>query len=210
MSYIQFRETFKDFVVFSLTDIRRVDPQFHRRRLVEWQKRRYLRKVIKGYYLLSDLKLDEGILFKIANKIYNPSYISFEMALSYYHLIPEAVYQITSASTRRTYQFKTPIAEFVYRTIKPEFFFGYELVKLDQCQDQYLKMASLEKALLDYFYLHPDLQQEEDFASLRFNKELLFRQLDEHKLNQFLEKLSKKAITKRVRAFLEFMRHARY
>ena len=36
--------------------------------------------------------------FELAQKIYGPSYISFESALSYHGLIPEAVYSISSAS----------------------------------------------------------------------------------------------------------------
>lgn len=34
----------------------------------------------------------------LAGSIYGPSYISFEYALAYYGLIPEAVYTITSAT----------------------------------------------------------------------------------------------------------------
>ncbi len=125
MQYNLFKSSLKDFTIFSLNDIKQVDPRFHRRRLNEWQIKGYLKKVIKGYYIFSDLEFNENILFEIANKIYSPSYVSFEMALSYYDLIPESVYGITSASTRRTYNFKTSIAEFNYRTIKPQLHFGY-------------------------------------------------------------------------------------
>ena len=41
----------------------------------------------------------------VANKIYSPSYISLETALSYYGLIPESVYALTSVSTRKTISF---------------------------------------------------------------------------------------------------------
>ena len=33
MQYIQLRQSFKDFTIFSLSDIRQVEPGFHRRRL---------------------------------------------------------------------------------------------------------------------------------------------------------------------------------
>ena len=128
MQYIELKESLKEFTIFSLADIERIDSNFYRRRLNEWQDKGYIKKIIKGYYIFSDLELSENILFEIANRIYSPSYISFEMALSYYHLIPESVYGITSASTRRTYKFKTPIAEFSYRTIKHNLFFGYNLI----------------------------------------------------------------------------------
>lgn len=139
----------RDFPVFSLADIRVAHVGFDRRRLSEWQKKGYIKKIIKGYYLFSDVDIEESTLLAIANKIYKPSYISFETAMSYYRLIPESIYMITSASTRRTSRFETPMARFSYRTIKPALFFGYSLLPGGT------KMAFLEKALLDYFYLNP-------------------------------------------------------
>ena len=109
MQYLEFQKSFNNFTVFSLADIRQVEPGFYRRRLNEWQGKGYLKKVIKGYYIFSGMVLKESVLFEIANRIYNPSYISFEMALAYYGLIPESVYGITSASTRKTSHFRTPV-----------------------------------------------------------------------------------------------------
>ncbi len=202
MQYLKLKESLKDFTVFSLADIRRVDSSFHRRRLNEWQEKRYIKKLIKGYYIFSDLELNENVLFEIANRIYAPSYVSLEIALSYYHLIPESVYGITSISTRRTYQFKTPVAEFSYRTIKPKLFFGYELVKYD---NKVFKMAMVEKAILDYFYLNPLINTENDFGSLRFDRDMFFEQVSEERLHQFLELFARKTLAKRIRAFWKFL-----
>ncbi len=205
MQYIKLKESLNEFTIFSLADIERIDSNFHRRRLNEWQDRGYIKKVIRGYYIFSDLELNENVLFEIANRIYSPSYISFEMVLSYYHLIPESVYGITSASTRKTYRFKTPIAEFNYRTIKQNLFFGYELVKYN---NKYFKIASIEKAILDYFYINPDIKTESDFASLRMNKDVFFKRVDEEKLYALLEKFAQKRLAKRIRTFLEFLKNA--
>ena len=95
MQYIELKNGLKDFTVFSVSEIRKIDPHFHRRRLNEWQDKGYIKKIIRGYYIFSDLKLSEEVLFEMANRIYAPSYVSFEMAISYYHLIPESVYGIT-------------------------------------------------------------------------------------------------------------------
>lgn len=81
MRYIELREYLKDFTLFSISDIRKIDPNFHRRRLTEWQDKGYILKVIRGYYLFSDTKINEQALFQIANRIYQPSYISFERTL---------------------------------------------------------------------------------------------------------------------------------
>jgi predicted transcriptional regulator of viral defense system len=105
MQYIEFKDSLKDFTIFSLNDIRRIDNRFFRTRLNEWQNKGFIKKVIKGFYIFSDLELNEKVLFEIANRIYSPSYISFETALFWHGLIPESVYGITSASTRRTYKF---------------------------------------------------------------------------------------------------------
>ena len=205
MKYLELKNELRDFTIFSLNEIRNIEPGFHRRRLNEWQDKAYIKKVVREYYIFSDLKLTEETLFKIANRIYSPSYISLESALSYYHLIPESVYGITSISTRKTYHFRTSIGEFIYRTLKPPLFFGYDLIKF---HEKYLKMASMEKALLDYFYLHSDIETEQDFDSLRINKEMFFEQMDEKKLMNFLEKFNQKKLTGRINRFWSYIKNA--
>ncbi|MBU4348982.1 hypothetical protein KJ599_01525 [bacterium] len=205
MKYLELKSELRDFTIFSLNEIRNIEPGFHRRRLNEWQDKGYIKKVVRGYYIFSDLQLSEEILFKIANRIYLPSYISLESALSYYHLIPESVYGITSISTRKTYHFTTSIGEFIYRTLKPPLFFGYDLIKF---QEKYLKMACIEKALLDYFYLHSDIETEQDFESLRINKEMFFSQISNPKLMDFLEKFNQKKLTGRINHFWSYIKNA--
>jgi predicted transcriptional regulator of viral defense system len=206
MQYIRFRELFKDFTVFSLNEIKNVDSAFHRRRLNEWQEKGYIKKIVKGYYVFSETILNESVLFEIANKIYAPSYISFEMALSFYHLIPEGVYTITSATGRCTHRFKTSAGEFIYRTLKPNLFFGYNIIEYDT--DKHFNMASPEKAILDYLYLNSHLKRLDDFESLRINRDTFFEQVEEDKLFGFLDLFANKSLDKRIKLFWEFMKHA--
>lgn len=205
MQYIELRQALQSFTVFTLTDIRMLDTSFHRRRLNEWQDKGYIIKLIKGYYIFSDLELNENVLFEIANRLYRPSYISLETALAYHSLIPESVYGITSISTRRTYKFKTPIAEFSFRTISPNLFFGYEIIAHN---DKAFKMALVEKALLDYFYLHPEIKKREDFVSLRINKDVLFRKTNKKRCDVLVKKFDKRALAMRMQVFWEVMNHA--
>lgn len=202
MRYVELKEALKNFTIFSLNDIRSIDSNFFRRRLSEWQEKGYIRKIIKGCYIFSDLELSENVLFEIANRIYSPSYVSFEMALSYYHLIPESVYGITSASTRRTYKFRTPVAEFIYRTVRPQLFFGYELVKYD---NKYFKMATMEKAILDYFYINSNVRTRDDFRSLRVDGEIFLEQLNGERLYGYLQRFAQKRLARRIRTFLQFL-----
>ena len=116
MRYEVFRKCFIYKQIIDVREIRIVFPEFDNRRLFEWQRKGYIRKIINGYYVFSDLERDEFLLMRMANVIYAHSYISLETALGYYGLIPESVYQITSCSTRKTKSFDTPMASFRYRS----------------------------------------------------------------------------------------------
>jgi predicted transcriptional regulator of viral defense system len=205
MKFLELKNELKEFPIFSLNDIKNIDPAFHRRRLNEWQDKGYIKKIIRGYYLFSDIGVDEEILFKISNQIYYPSYVSLESAFSYYNLIPETVYGITAISTQKTYHFNTTLGEFSFRSIKPQLFFGYRLIKN---KNYFVKIASIEKALLDYFYLHPNLQTASDFDSLRINQEVLIEQVNEKKLNEHLGKYNQKRLSKRINDFWRHLKNA--
>lgn len=204
MKYLELREALRGFKIFSLSDIRKIDKDFHRRRLNEWQDKGYIRKVIDKYYVFSDIDLNENVLFEISNRIYHPSYISLEMALSYYNLIPETVYSITSISTRRTYSFDTPVGNFIYRTVKTDYFFGYRFIDYNNHR---FKIGRPEKVILDYFYLNSGIDSYDDFNSLRINRDMFFEVVNESVLSGFLERFDKKALRKRVELFMEFLKN---
>jgi predicted transcriptional regulator of viral defense system len=193
------------FTVFSLGDIRQADPLFHRRRLNEWQDKGYLKKIIKGYYIFDDFPIDERVLFEIANRIYSPSYVSFEMALAYYGMIPESIYGVTSASTRKTMHFKTALGEFSYRTITPKLYFGFDYLPVSE---KFFKIASPEKALLDYMYLHDELNNVDDFAQMRLNREVYIKKVDCKKLASYAAVYGQKSFNRRLKVFLEYIAYA--
>jgi predicted transcriptional regulator of viral defense system len=204
MIFLAFKEKLKDFVVFNLNDIRKIDARFDLRRLNEWQQKGYIRMIRRGHYAFSDLEINDSALFLVANKIYAPSYISLEMALSYYNLIPEAVYGITSVASRKTKNFRTDFGEFIYRHIKPALLFGYKLITY---KDQNIKVAEVEKAILDYFYLNAHLNTKDDFNGLRFNAEE-FRELsDKNKLNNYLTAFGNKRLEARMKKFLKYINY---
>jgi predicted transcriptional regulator of viral defense system len=202
MQYLELKEHFKDFIVFSLNDIKKVEPSFHRQRLNEWQKKGYIKKIINECYIFSDTEIDESMLFILANTVYHSSYISFEMAFSYYSLIPEGVYTVTSATSRTTRKFSTQLATFTYRHIKPELLFGYTLVAY---KNQTFKIAEIEKAILDYLYLNSSIKTPDDFKGLRFNTVSFHEQADMEKLKRYLDQFDSRALEKRVGAFLTFL-----
>lgn len=205
MQYLELKENLKDFIVFSINDILKVDPEFHRQRLSEWQNKGYIKKIIKEYYYFSDLEINEPVLFIIANKIFNPSYVSLEMALSYYGLIPESVYGVTSVTSKKTYAFHVPLARFSYRKIKPELMFGYQLTNY---RDHAFKIAEIEKAILDYFYFNPRLKTEGEFEELRINRDIFQKKVNLDKIRNYLSQFKNKALEKRMNKFIKFISHA--
>jgi len=127
------------------------------------------------------------------------------MALSYYHLIPESVYQITSVATKKTKEFMTPIASFNFRTLRPNLFFGYKIVSYDQ---KSFKIADGEKAILDYLYFNPRLQSEGDFKEMRIDAGSYNEYINQDTIRNYLEQYWQKKFRLRVNGFLRFMENA--
>lgn len=86
--------------------------------------------------------------FLLANHLFGPSYVSFDSALSFYGLIPERVYEITSATTKPTGRFDTSAGAFSFAWLPlPYYSFGIRHLELED--EQYILIASPEKALFD-------------------------------------------------------------
>lgn len=199
---IDFTNTFKNNVIISLKDIEKEFPRFYNHRLVEWQKQGYIKKIIRGFYILSDLEINELTSFSIANKIYEPSYISLESALRHYNFIPEQTFAVTSISTRKTNKFKTKTDVFVYSNIKPSLFFGYEIMRFKNFT---FKIADREKAILDYLYFHRHFTTEKDLEELRFNIEEIQETIDRKKLENYLLKYNNKKFIKTINNFIKLV-----
>ncbi len=151
-------------------------PSTLRPQLSKWKKQGKLIELRKGFYLLSSEIKPFPPLFYLSNILLFPSYVSLQSALSYYGLIPEAVFSVTAVSTRRTRTFSTPIGVFTFRKIKQELFCGYTKVKFG---DFNVLLATPEKALLDTIYITHQSQE-----SLRLqNLEIL----DKDKLEEMLK-----------------------
>lgn len=205
MQFIELKEKLKGFVVFSLGDIRKIETDFYLRRLNEWADKKYIKSVRRGFYIFSDLQINEQSLFLIANIIYQPSYVSLEMALSLYGLIPESVYGATSVTSQKTSNFKTDFGNFIYKHIKPELMFGYELREYGNHRYQ---VAEMEKAVLDYLYLNPKIKDEKDFEGLRFNAAEFQAKADMNKFQKYLTAFDSKALSVRTGKFIKYINHA--
>lgn len=153
--------------------------------------------ISKGIYAFSKRYQRQGInLYELAGIICGPSYISFESALSYHGLIPEAVYSVTSACFKRSRNTKTPLGSFFYtRVPTPSFSLG---VKRIQSENHVFLMATPLKALADYVYAKKLdwISSEPLLDNLRIEKEELHFTSDE------IKELQENYNSSRVRKFL--------
>ena len=100
-----------------------------------------------GLYALSSHFPSEE---EIANRLYQPSYLSFEYVLARHGVIPEAVYSLTSATTKSSRRFEVEGKAYEYSTIKKQAFIGYRQEKRGK---SIILVASPEKAFVDTLYL---------------------------------------------------------
>jgi len=107
---------------------------------------------ISSYYLdlVRAKEKTEDYLEYLAGIMRAPSYLSLEYALSKYGIIPEAVFAITSVTTKSTRSYQSGLTSFYYRNLKAKLFTGFIEQKFNQ---QTIKIATPAKALFDYLYL---------------------------------------------------------
>lgn len=145
-------------------------------------KEKILIPVKKGLYISSYYKdiisqnpeESESYLEYLANIIRFPSYISLEYVLGKISFIPEAVWTITSVTTKSSRKYFSDLTTFTYRTIKKELFYGYTQ---KQYRDKIIRIASPAKAVFDYLYLKRFFSKPQMINELkedgRFNWEVL-------------------------------------
>ena len=106
--------------------------------------------------------------YLLASSICSPSYLSFEFALSYYGLIPERVYAITSASfrLRKTKTVVNPLGRYTFSDITQAAFpFGVTYIKEG---DYVVRIATKEKAICDSLSKWPVVHSVKDLRELLF------------------------------------------
>ena len=121
-------------------------------------------QITKGLYETD--RLTPGYL--LAGSIYGPSYLSFEFALGYYGMIPEAVYTFTSATyeKKKKKTFRNPFGTYTYRDVPSRVYsMGLEIIK----EGSYAFMiASREKAICDQLYKMGPVTNYEELENLLF------------------------------------------
>jgi predicted transcriptional regulator of viral defense system len=203
MNIFEFKKKIEELPCFETKELRLIlGSDFTSTMLINlknWVNKGHLIMLRRGLYMLSDLK-DKLDTMAFATKIYTPSYVSMEMAMNFYGIIPEAVFTVTSITTRKTKQFTTPIGIFSYQKIKKGAFGGFETKKQEGVS---FNLALPEKALVDFFYLNRNILDgtKEQFQGYRFNEEFKF---DAKKLLRFAESFQNKKTIFLTQAFIKY------
>lgn len=153
-------------------------------------------KLRNNYYMLKD---SHPPLYAIANKLYQPSYVSLESTLSQYGIIPETVYSITSVTTKPTREFKTPQGVFSYQRIKKSVFADYSPVSID---GHVVLLAEPEKALADYLYFV-------DLKKISLNDRLNLKNIRKEKLLQCINAFKREGLKRLVKEIYAQQRQPR-
>ena len=171
------------------------------RRLTDWSKSGKVKPLRRGLYVLpKSVRQVDPHPFIIANKLVDGSYVSLEMALSHYSLIPDHVAVITSVTTGRPGTWQNEFGRFIFRHIHPQYFFGVEYRLLANKQHAYI--AYPEKALLDLIYLRPGGDSPDFIQSLRLQN---LEQIDLDRLGQFTRHFDKPKVYRAVDVIVQLI-----
>lgn len=166
-------------------------------------KKGELIRLKNGFFLIAE-KIEENPVpyEQIANLLYGPSYISFEWALSYYSMIPEGVYVVSSASAAKSKTFKTPVGTFDYVNLSHHRY----AIGIDQKENSAGRflIATPEKALADLIHLKSKEIEGQDLLddlieARRMDEEQL-RSLNFKHLLEISDNYRSKAVTNLVQA----------
>lgn len=166
----------KNVSLFTISDAKKIFKVEKRNTLYKilqrLEKAGVIERIMKGKYRFLFKEVND---FEIANFLITPSYISLESGLSFYGILPQFPYTITSLTPRKTKKIIYQEKEYEYGHLKKDYFFGFEK------KDNFL-IATPEKALLDELY----------FMSKKLRK-VHFEDLDLSNINKDkLQSLAKK------------------
>jgi len=202
---------FSNLYVFTKESLRQIEPNETtlNYNLYYWFKKGSVVSLKKGLYIFKDKwdkEENKGRLLEfLANKMYEPSYLSCEYVMNKYGLLSEAVFNLTSISTRKTKVYRNLLGTFYYYSITPDLFIDYSISR-DGLLPVYI--AKKEKSVFDYLYLRflkNVLINEKTIEELRINWEKLGK-------SEFLSlfKYSKLSRNKRIREVINVIKERFY
>jgi hypothetical protein len=163
-----------------------------------------------GLFLLApELRKTHPHPFAIAAMLHSPSHISLESALSHHGLIPEAVYQVGSVTSRRSRTFHTPVGVFGFvRVPAADPRAGVQALKVDA--RSWAFVATPLRAIADLLYTRRDVSWEKDgpaflTESMRMERDDL-QEISFESLDEICKSLRSRRVTDYLRALAREMK----
>jgi len=121
-------------------------------KISRWIKTKDIIKLKNGYFTAyaDNHTLDLNYFYYLANILRYPSYASGVFVLQNYGVLTDITYPITSITTKSTRKYSNKLGIFVYNSISPKLYIGYERLLY---HDEPIYVATLAKALFDYLYI---------------------------------------------------------
>ena len=168
-------------------------------KISELLKSKELISIRRGLYITGPkMDLPSPEPFLIANHLRGPSYVSLESALSYWNMIPERTYEISSVTIKTSKKYKNQVGRFSYQQLKTPYY-SYGIKSIENSPKQTMLVASPEKALCDKVVLTPkinlrSIKQTREFLmdDLRMDSEVLST-LDTEVMELWIKNASKKS-----------------
>jgi predicted transcriptional regulator of viral defense system len=208
MRYRDFIEKVKNVSYFKTSTLQTLGGNLRtiRNQLPAWQRTGKIIRLRNGVYTLGDRDRQAELPpFLISNILYAPSYVSLESALEFYGLIPERSVQVTAISSRKTMRFKNHYGLYLYQSIKPQGFFGFETIREEGMP---VLVATPEKALLDKIYLDPQFRNDEGYflENLRLQD---YQDLNSRRLRHYSVRFASRKVSSGVRLLVTLIREER-
>ena len=180
-----------------------------RQKVSRWLKKGDILELKKGFYVTNKYYeryiSDYNYRVYLANILCHPSYVSGAYILQKEGAIMEAIYPITSITTKSTRKYSNKLGEFLYFSISEQLYTGY---KKDYYTNEPVYIATLAKALFDYLYIKyskMSFTANNILARERFNIEVFarkdkneFKHYCEISNNKLLLEVSKKVFLKNI------------
>lgn len=122
--------------------------------VTRWTKKGIIIKLKKGYYITKEYeekhRTQKEYWYYLGNILRYPSYVSGVYALQHYNILTDITYPITSITTKSTRTYANHLGNFIYYSITPSLYIGYERLFY---YNEPIYVATKAKALFDYLYL---------------------------------------------------------
>ena len=140
--------------------------------------------------------------FLIANRIVDASYISLQSALHHHGILADPAPAVTNVTISRPGLWDTELGAFVYRHVKTDLFHDYEEIEVGAGQSA--RVASAEKALIDLFYLTPNVAHPACLRSLHL---INLEKLNARKIVRLANGVERKRVRWAANGIIDLRRH---